>query len=46
MPLIHSGEYPAPRGPRALPRGPDDELEFLRALGRAIHGNQQADPEA
>jgi Phospholipase_D-nuclease N-terminal len=34
------------RGPRALPQGPDDDLEFLRALGRAIHGNQQADPEA
>ena len=34
------------RGPGAMSQGPDDDLEFLRALGRAIHGNQQADPEA
>jgi peptidoglycan/LPS O-acetylase OafA/YrhL len=34
------------RGPRAVPRGPDDDLEFLRALGRAIHGDQPTDPEA
>jgi hypothetical protein len=32
-------------GPQA-PHGPDDDLEFLRALDRAIHGNRQADPEA
>jgi membrane protein implicated in regulation of membrane protease activity len=34
------------RGPRALAQGPDDDPEFLRALNKAIHGNQQADPEA
>jgi len=28
-----------------LSRGPDDDLEFLRALGRAVRGNRQADPE-
>jgi hypothetical protein len=32
--------------PRAAPRGPDDDPEFLRALDRAIHGNRQAGPEA
>ena len=34
------------RGPQAVPQGPDDDPEFLRALGRAIHPNQQADPDA
>jgi hypothetical protein len=26
-------------GPRAVPKGPDDDPEFLRALDRAIRGN-------
>jgi Phospholipase_D-nuclease N-terminal len=30
---------------RAMPKGPDDDLEFLRALDRAIHGNSQAGEE-
>jgi len=29
----------------ARPKGPDDDPEFLRALGRAIHGNSQAGEE-
>lgn len=30
---------------QAAPKGPDDDLEFLRALGRAIRGNSQAGEE-
>jgi hypothetical protein len=30
---------------RRAPKGPDDDLEFLRALDRAIHGNSQAGEE-
>jgi Phospholipase_D-nuclease N-terminal len=30
----------------AVPRGPDDDPEFLRALDRAIRGNSQAGGEA
>jgi hypothetical protein len=30
---------------RAMPKGPDDDPEFLRALDRAIHGNSQAGEE-
>jgi len=42
--------HPAARAPvagsQAAPKGPDDDPEFLRALGRDIHGNQQAGGEA
>jgi hypothetical protein len=39
--------HPAGRGrpagtSQARPKGPDDDSEFLRALGRAIRGNPQA----
>ncbi len=39
--------HPAGRGRplgvgQAMPKGPDDDQEFLRALGRAIRGNSQA----
>lgn len=30
---------------QAMPKGPDDDPEFLRALDRAIHDNWQADGE-
>jgi hypothetical protein len=30
---------------QAAPKGPDDDLEFLRALDRAIRGNSQAGEE-
>jgi amino acid transporter len=30
----------------AIPRGPDDDPEFLRALSRAIHGDPPAGEEA
>ncbi len=29
----------------SVPKGPDDDPEFLRALDRAIHGNSQAGDE-
>jgi peptidoglycan/LPS O-acetylase OafA/YrhL len=32
--------------PGAIPRGPDDDPEFLRALSRAINGEPPADEEA
>jgi hypothetical protein len=32
--------------PLAIPRGPDDDLEFLRALSRAINRDPSADEEA
>jgi Phospholipase_D-nuclease N-terminal len=32
--------------PQAAPKGPDDDLEFLRALDRAIHGNWPGGGEA
>jgi hypothetical protein len=32
--------------PLAIPRGPDDDPEFLRALSRAIKGDPPADEEA
>ena len=32
--------------PLAIPRGPDDDPEFLRALSRAISGEPPADEEA
>jgi hypothetical protein len=32
--------------PQAELKGPDDDLEFLRALDRAIDGNRQAGGEA
>jgi peptidoglycan/LPS O-acetylase OafA/YrhL len=42
--------HPAARaratGSAAAPMGPDDDPEFLRALGRAIKGNWQAGGEA
>lgn len=45
-----AARHPAGRAmvtdPQAEPKGPDDDQAFLRALGRAIHGNQQAGGEA
>lgn len=45
-----AARHPAGRammtGPRAEPKGPDDNPEFLLALDRAIHGNRQAGGEA
>jgi hypothetical protein len=45
-----AARHPAGRamvtGQQAAPRGPDDDLEFLRALDRDIRGNRQAGPEA
>ena len=45
-----AARHPAGRamitGPEAAPRGPDDNPEFLLALDRAIHGNQQGGTEA
>ena len=39
--------HPAGRArPSTVPRGPDDDPEFLRALERAIRGNSQAGGEA
>jgi Phospholipase_D-nuclease N-terminal len=32
--------------PHAAPKGPDDDLEFLRALDQAIHGNRPGGGEA
>jgi hypothetical protein len=32
-------------GTRAIPKGPDDDPDFLRALDRAIRGNSQAGEE-
>jgi Phospholipase_D-nuclease N-terminal len=32
--------------PEAAPKGPDDDLDFLRVLDRAIHGNRQGGGEA
>src|SRR5277367_435509 len=51
---IDAGEavasHPAARGsgagPAAVPIGPDDDPEFLRALDQAIDGNWRADGEA
>ena len=41
-----AARHPAGRAmvtdPQAEPKGPDDDQAFLRALDRAIHGNQQA----
>jgi amino acid transporter len=41
--------YPAGQvsmtGAQPVPRGPDDDEEFLRALDRAIHGTRQAGEE-
>jgi hypothetical protein len=31
---------------QAAPKGPDDDLEFLRAIHRAIQGNRQAGGDA
>jgi hypothetical protein len=45
-----AARHPAGRAmvtdPQAEPKGPDDDLEFLRALDRAIDGNRQAGGEA
>jgi len=45
-----AARHPAGRAmvtdPHAEPKGPDDDLEFLRALDRAIDGNRQAGGEA
>ena len=32
--------------PLAIPRGPDDDPEFLRMLSRAIHGDPPASEDA
>jgi hypothetical protein len=36
----------AATGTQATPKGPDDDAEFLRMLGRAINGDPPADEEA
>ena len=36
------GAGTGPRNGHGVPKGPDDDPEFLRALGRAIRGNPQA----
>jgi peptidoglycan/LPS O-acetylase OafA/YrhL len=45
-----AARHPAGRAmvadPQAEPKGPDDDLEFLRALDRAINGNRQGGAEA
>jgi hypothetical protein len=45
-----AARHPAGRSmatdPQAEPKGPDDDLEFLRALDRAIDGNRQSGGEA
>jgi hypothetical protein len=45
-----AARHPAGRAmaadPQTEPKGPDDDLEFLRALDRAIDGNRQAGGEA
>jgi hypothetical protein len=42
----HPAERAGIAGTQAAPIGPDDDLEFLRTLDRAIDGNWQADGEA
>jgi peptidoglycan/LPS O-acetylase OafA/YrhL len=45
-----AARHPAGRAmvtdPQAEPNGPDDDLDFLRVLDRAIHGNRQGGAEA